>query len=203
MRKMFNIMYKTAWMTYFTTCCFLQTIYLRLCFLLHNVKFGKHVCCQGIGFVDVRFSIKARFIELGKNVTFNNHNDAGWNSCCSIWVREGASLIIGDNSGFNGVLLYAANSITIGNNVRVGGGTRIFDTDFHPLDYEVRRTSKIGTKTAPIIIEDDVFIGAGCFILKGVIIGARSIIAAGSVVTKSIPSDEIWGGNPAKLIRKI
>ena len=59
-----------------------------------------------------------------------------------------------------------------------------------------------GTKTSPIVIEDDVFIGANSIICKGVHIGARSIIAAGSVVVKDIPRDEVWGGNPARFIRK-
>lgn len=54
-----------------------------------------------------------------------------------------------------------------------------------------------------IVIEDDVMIGVNCIILKGVTIGSRSIVAAGSVVTKSFPSDCIIGGNPAKLIRKL
>ncbi|MNL65825.1 2,3,4,5-tetrahydropyridine-2,6-dicarboxylate N-acetyltransferase [compost metagenome] len=57
-------------------------------------------------------------------------------------------------------------------------------------------------KKEPIIIEQDVFIGANSIILKGVTIGARSIIGAGSIVTKNVPADEIWGGNPAKFIRK-
>ena len=53
----------------------------------------------------------------------------------------------------------------------------------------------------PVVIEDDVLIGTNCIILKGVTIGARSIIAAGSIVTKSIPADCIAGGNPAKVIK--
>lgn len=60
-----------------------------------------------------------------------------------------------------------------------------------------------GTVSKPITVEDDVFVGANCIIGKGVTIGARSIIAAGSVVVKSIPKDEIWGGNPTRFIRKI
>lgn len=58
-------------------------------------------------------------------------------------------------------------------------------------------------KHAPIKIEDDVFIGARTIITKGVTIGAKSIVAAGSVVVCNIPSGEIWGGNPAKFIMKI
>ena len=57
--------------------------------------------------------------------------------------------------------------------------------------------------TAPVIIDDDVWIGARCLILKGVHIGARSIIAAGSVVTNDIPADVIAGGNPCRVIRQI
>ena len=52
-------------------------------------------------------------------------------------------------------------------------------------------------------IEDNVFIGANCIILKGVKIGDRSIIGTDSVVTKNVPSDQIWAGNPAKFIREI
>ena len=58
-------------------------------------------------------------------------------------------------------------------------------------------------QTAPVTIEDDVWIGANCQILKGVTIGVRSVIGAGSVVTKSIPADCIAAGNPCKVIRRI
>ena len=55
----------------------------------------------------------------------------------------------------------------------------------------------------PIIIEDDVFIGARCLVLKGVTIGRGAMVGAGSVVTKNIPPCEIWAGNPAKYIKSI
>ena len=69
------------------------------------------------------------------------------------------------------------------------------------MNYEVRRTSNEGTKSAPIAMEDDVWVGAHSIILKGVTIGARSIIGAGSVVTKSIPADCVAAGNPCMLIK--
>ena len=77
------------------------------------------------------------------------------------------------------------------------------DTDFHPLDYISRRVGIDGTLTAPIRIEDDVFIGAGVIIMKGVTIGKHSVIGAGAVVTKSVPENEVWAGNPAHFIRKV
>jgi acetyltransferase-like isoleucine patch superfamily enzyme len=57
-------------------------------------------------------------------------------------------------------------------------------------------------KKAPVHIKKGAFVGAHCLILKGVTIGENSIVGAGSVVTKDIPDHEIWGGNPARLLRK-
>lgn len=87
----------------------------------------------------------------------------------------------------------------------VGGGI-FLDSDCHNMNYAIRRNGieDICTaKSAPIVVEDDVLIGTKCIILKGVTIGARSVIAAGSVVTKSIPADSLAGGNPAKVIRTL
>ena len=101
-------------------------------------------------------------------------------------------------------------SVQIGNNVVIGASTKINDSNDHCINYLERREervykdwSKLNIDHAPIVIEDDVFIGAHCIISKGVTIGARSIVAAGSVVVKSIPPDEVWGGNPARFIKKL
>ena len=59
------------------------------------------------------------------------------------------------------------------------------------------------TKKAPVIINDNVFIGAHSTILKGVTVGENSIVGACSVVSRDIPKNEIWAGNPARFIRKI
>lgn len=99
--------------------------------------------------------------------------------------------------------LWIHESARIGNNVKSGGCVLITDTDAHPMDYVARRSSNDGTKSAPVVIEDDVWVGAHCIILKGVTIGARSIIGAGSVVTKSIPADCVAAGNPCKVIKNL
>lgn len=142
-------------------------------------------------------------VTIGNNATFISYGDQSYNCKCKIMIEKDAKLSIGHHSGFNGVLIYCQESITIGNYVKVGGGTRIFDTDHHSLDWEERRSMDKKVKHSPIIIEDDVFIGTNCIIGKGVTIGARSIIAAGSVVVKSIPEDCIAGGNPCKVIKNI
>ena len=95
--------------------------------------------------------------------------------------------------------------------MNIGGNCLIIDTDSHQIDFLARRGEKKPQKdnlyttiqSAPIIIEDDVWIGANTIILKGVTIGARSVIGAGSVVTKNIPSDCIAAGNPCKVIKEI
>lgn len=99
--------------------------------------------------------------------------------------------------------MWVHDSVTIGDNVKIGAYVLITDTDAHPLDYLARRTSNDGTKSAPIEIEDDVWVCTHSIILKGVTIGARSIIGAGSVVTKSIPAGCVTAGNPCKVIKKL
>ena len=84
----------------------------------------------------------------------------------------------------------------------IGGGVCIYDTDFHPLS-SVDRLKDNAEKIASgaVNIEENAFIGANCTVLKGVTIGKNSIIGACSVVTKNIPPNEIWAGNPAKFIK--
>ena len=86
----------------------------------------------------------------------------------------------------------------------IGGNVRIFDHDFHSLDASHRRNGKLDrekVRSRPVVVEEDVFIGTNATILKGVHIGARSIVGAGSVVTlREIPADSIVAGNPAKII---
>ena len=87
----------------------------------------------------------------------------------------------------------------------VGGNVRIFDHDFHALEWESRRAveNREAIRTKPVVIEDDVFIGTNVIILKGTHIGARSIVAAGSVVFGlDIPADSLVKGNPAVIIKR-
>lgn len=86
------------------------------------------------------------------------------------------------------------------------GGIKIYDTDFHSVNADIRRNHKqdmASKRMAKVTIEHDAFIGAGSIVLKGVTIGAGAVIGAGSVVTKSVPAGEIWAGNPARFIRRL
>ena len=142
-------------------------------------------------------------IRIKNDVIFKSNpkdNLVGLNGATVICAGRGASIEIGEHSGFSSVVLNARERIAIGNYVKVGGNVRIFDHVFHPLSWVDRRPPEKGDKTRikPVIIEDDVFIGTNAIILKGTHIGARSIIAAGSVVSGiNIPPDSIVRGNPA------
>jgi len=144
-------------------------------------------------------------VKIGKRMSLRStrrSNPLGANHPVIISTRVAdAHLEIGDDFGMTGGSLVCEEYIRIGNRVLVGANTIISDTDFHPLDPIRRQTHPIDGQTSPIIIEDDVFIGMQCLILKGVTIGARSIIGAGSVVTKNVPADSIIAGNPARIIR--
>jgi len=145
-------------------------------------------------------------IYLGKGFICNSGNKYVDNKESSIIrVLEGGSLCIGRGSGMTNSALICKESVSIGNYVNIGSGTIIIDTNSHSTNWEKRMKRGDGktAKSAPIVIEDHVFIGARSIILKGVTIGEKSIVAAGSVVAKSIPSGEIWGGNPARFIKKI
>ena len=122
-----------------------------------------------------------------------------------ISLNEGASLTIGDNVGISSACIWVHKSITIGNNVKIGGDCILLDSDCHSLDYLKRRdvVDQADKVDKAIVIEDDVLIGTRCIILKGVRIGARSIIGSGSVVTKDIPADCVAAGNPAKVLRSL
>lgn len=86
------------------------------------------------------------------------------------------------------------------------GGAVFLDSDAHSLNYKHRQNledDKRDRRDAEIVVEDDVLIGAFVTVLKGVTIGARSVIGANSVVTKSIPADCIAVGNPCRVIKTI
>lgn len=174
-----------------------------LCDEFHDFK------TNGVPYINVSIHEKS-LIRIGKNFRMNNGmagNQIGFGKTPCVLQAMGGQILIGDNVGISQSCLFAAygGAITIGNNTLLGGGTRVYTTDFHSLDYRLRKKSVkeqklIGRK---VTIGNDCFIGAGTTILKGVSIGDRSIVGAGSVVTKDIPCDEIWGGNPARFIKKV
>lgn len=121
-------------------------------------------------------------------------------ACMVSTLLPGASLTIGSTCGFSGTVVAAAENIVIGDRVLCGVNSTITDTDWHGVDLAARRA--VG-RSAPVSIQDDVWIGMGAVVLKGVTIGRGSVVAAGSVVTRSLPPMVVAGGNPARVIREL
>ena len=151
---------------------------------------------------------KGGILKLGKNVTLNNSligQPLFRNQPCVLFVDKQAQLTIGSNTGMSSATIVCHDHISIGNHVTIGRNTIIYDSDSHSLNPQIRASNEDqkGRIEKPVIIHDNVFIGAHSIILKGVEIGENSIIGAGSVVTKSIPPNQIWAGNPAKFIKNL
>ena len=117
--------------------------------------------------------------------------------------RADAELTIGDDCGFTGTTLVAADRVVIGDRVLVGGNASIVDFDFHPLTPEARAENINAGTAAPIVIEDDVFVGVDALILKGVTVGEGAVVGAGSVVTQDVSPRTVVAGNPATVVRTL
>ena len=174
----------------------------KMGFYIQGVQFGENLKIRGrillSNFGDVK---------IGNCCTINSSQVANMTAGdrCAINVISGI-LTIGDNTGISNAHISCARAITIGSNVLIGGGVKIFDTDFHPLQpiyrYGKMRDNR-RTNTSEVVIEDGAFIGAETIVLKGSHIGKNSIVGAGSVVTGTIPDNEVWAGQPARFIKKI
>ena len=112
----------------------------------------------------------------------------------------GANIELGEQVFFNfNCVVLDVCTVRIGAFAQFGPGVQIL-TPLHPMDAEQRRTLEYGK---PIEIGDDVWVGAGALILPGVTIGARTVIGAGSVVTRDIPAGVLAVGNPCRVIRAV
>ncbi|MDI9882852.1 acyltransferase [Streptomyces sp. HNM0645] len=119
-------------------------------------------------------------------------------------MRPGARIAIGDHTGLSGTTICASTSVVIGRRVLIGADVLIADTDFHPVDTLPRRFEpESRAAAAPIVIGDDVFLGARSMILKGVEIGAGTVVGAGAVVTASLPPGVVAGGIPCRVLRPL
>lgn len=117
---------------------------------------------------------------------------------CSLIIEDNAKLKIGNNTYINtNTKISCSNNIEIGSDCAISFDVLIIDNDYHKIYYD--NISKPQTK--PIMIGNNVWIGARAIILKGVTIGNNSIIAAGTVVTKDVPVNTLVAGNPMQIVK--
>ena len=110
-------------------------------------------------------------------------------------------VVIGDHTriGLHNTII---GPVTIGNHVNLAQGITVTALN-HNFDDTTKRIDEQGIATKPVVISDDVWIGANAVILPGVTIGKHVVVAAGAVVTKDVPDNTIVGGVPATIIKKL
>ncbi len=139
-------------------------------------------------------------IILGDDLVIGRRNSWVVGFPCS----TNAEIVIGSNCriGYQNIIA-SAMSIRIGDNVRLASNVNIFDNPSHPIEPSRRNQAFRLDEAAPVTIGNNVWIGMNCFVMRGVTIGDNSVIAAGSIVTRSIPANCLAAGAPAKVVRSI
>ncbi len=169
--------------------------------ILHNFLVISYEFILKIVFLLPRYSLfnffKKLFLtingaSIGQRVTFYP----------GVWIAPGRHLHVGDDVDFAlDVIVISSGGVSIGNRVLIGYRTQILSTN-HIIPSNHKRIFGSGHQKKPVIIADDVWIGANSIILAGVEIGEGAVIAAGSIVTKSVKPYTIVGGTPATFIRE-
>jgi carbonic anhydrase/acetyltransferase-like protein (isoleucine patch superfamily) len=146
------------------------------------------------------FLFQTKAITLGDRVSIRKGSRL---ETIGDWDGKQPKLTIGEGTA---IQFYfhcgAAKSVIIGKNVLIAGRVYISDHD-HEIDDFDKSPMQSGLKIAPVRIEDEVWIGEGAAILKGVTIGRRAVIGANAVVTKNVPPFTVVGGIPARVIREL
>lgn len=130
-------------------------------------------------------------------------------------IGESGQVVVGDYCYFDDAVLLAEEEIVIGSCVLIGWNATIADTDFHPVTPAKRVEDAIAcsplggdatrprVETAPVVIEDDVWIGPCAVVLKGVHVGRGAFVEPGSVVTRDVPGRARVLGNPARVVEQL
>jgi acetyltransferase-like isoleucine patch superfamily enzyme len=165
-------------------------------FLAKCAKFGERISCDRVPYIT-----SCPSIELGSDIRISGQINIKGNSKRSPVLRIGHGVFIGHNCS-----LAVAELVEIGDFSAIGGGTYIADTEGHsnynpmqPIWFVAASDDDI----EPVVIEDNVQIGRNCMIMKGVRVGARSVIGAGSVLRSSVPPDSVVMGNPARVVKRM
>ena len=175
----------------------LKIVPLHLKLHLHGVKFGSRVTGNTCNIIN-RGSI-----EIGNSVSLNSFPSGEMFKVGLFAYFKESTVKIGNKCNLNGTIIFCRKKVVIGDCCMFGPGVVILDNSSHnsSIDPIIRRTGKI--TEAPVIVEDNVWVGRRSIIMKGVRLGKNCIITPNSVVIKDVPQNIIFGGNPAKFIKTL
>ncbi|MEQ5872792.1 acyltransferase [Sagittula sp. NFXS13] len=171
--------------------------------LRRNVEVGRRVRVFGVALIDIHS--KATLIiedDVNLNSMARGYHLGMYGGVKLMADRPGATISIGSNTRVHGSCIHAQDSVTIGRNCLIAAQCQIIDGHGHDIsaDEPANRINTIG-ETAPIRIEDNVWLGTGVLVMPGVTIGEGTVIGASSVVTRDIPPGVLAVGVPAKVVR--
>jgi acetyltransferase-like isoleucine patch superfamily enzyme len=163
--------------------------------------------CEAVGaglrIEDLPYILGSGRIVLGDRVRLSGRSTLAFGRPVDGKLPE---LVIGDGTFVgHGCAFHAGRSIRIGRHCLFATGAAVYDLDGHPLDAARRRAGEPSPPDdiAPVVVGDDVWVGNGAIILKGVTVGDRAVVAARSVVTKDVPPDTVVAGNPARVVKEL
>lgn len=170
----------------------------------NKIKTPWNLILRGSCIIDVHKNCN---LQIGDNVILNSINKGyhiNMYKPIKIIADRNGQISIGSNTRIHGTCIHAYSKISIGNNCLIAANTQIFDGSGHDLSLEnpENRINTTGT-FREIVIGNNVWIGAGCVILPGSIIGDGAVISTESVVRGIIPSNVLAGGNPIKVLKTI
>ena len=181
--------------------------YLRVMFAAHGISWGRNWKVHGKPIIN---RYRNSTIDLGDGIVLRSWIastlEVPIHPVVISTLKESALIRVGRDCEFTGASVVASERIVIGDRVKVGAHTTIVDMDYvHAMEAHGRLSDSFSieradTKGRPVTIQNDVFIGMNCLILKGVSIGTGSVIGAGSVVSQHVPPYTMVGGNPARVI---
>ncbi|MEC7770003.1 MAG: acyltransferase [Bacteroidota bacterium] len=171
----------------------------RLTTFGNRLYYYPYLHCKGDNLIQERVYIRG-FGEFENRLSVTLDRRAKINH--DVILQGSGKIVLGENSFIGSFSVIGANeSVVIGKNVMIAQGVSIRDTD-HNFDDLHKPMLNQGIKTKPILIKDNVWIGYGAVITKGVTIHSGAIVAANAVVTKDVPKNTIVGGVPAKILKR-
>ena len=176
---------------------------IRIYFALHGVAWGRGWRVYGRPLIQRH---RGSRIALGDGLEMRSWfgaNPLGARRCVLATWAPDARIELGADVGLTGAVICARTHIRIGRAVTIGANVTITDTDFHPLEPAARRRDFQAGTSAPVVLEDECFVGMHALILKGTRIGRGAVVGAGSVVVGEVPPGAIVAGNPARVIRMV
>lgn len=165
-------------------------------FRLYGVRVGRRPYARGV------VLLNKGTIEIGERCVLVSRPNRSSELVNLRTYFPRAVIRIGDRARLAGATIHCNCAVSIGPQSRLGPGVILCDNDSHRVARSISDRAKEPAE-APIVLEENVWLGMRCIVLKGVTIGQNTIVAAGSVVTRSLPPNVLAGGVPAKVIRSL